>query len=121
MANKLTSDAFFNRFKASSLLLLSCPIKVALFDRKLSLNKFVLIMKQKGFIYDYYLLKVVLNGKANNHFNLHYFTHLYNVLNLPMPTPDYLYKSALRWEEIKQFKKERRNTNRIKRGLEPIL
>jgi len=120
MANKLTSDAFFNRFKAQSLLLFSCPIKVALFDRKLSLNKFVLLMKSKGFIYDYYLLKVVLDGKATNQFNLHYFTHLYNVLNLPMPTPEYLFNCHQRLIEIKAFKLERRNANRIKKGLDPV-
>lgn len=86
----------------------------------MSVNKLTKLLRSKGFIYDFHLLSIVLRGKANNHFTLHYFTHIYNVLSLPMPTPEYLYKSYLRWEEIKQFKLERRNANRIKKGLQPV-
>lgn len=120
MANKLTSDAFFNRFKSTSLRLFGCPIRVELFDRKMSLNDLVILLKKNGFIYDYYLLKVVLDGKATNNFTLHYFTHIYRVLNLPMPTPEYLFNCHQRLIEIKAFKLERRNANRIKKGLQPV-
>jgi len=119
MANKLTSDAFFNRFKSTSLRLFGCPIRVELFDRKMSLNDLVILLKKNGFIYDYYLLKVVLDGKATNQFNLHYFTHIYRVLNIPL-TGEVLYTSIQRWEQIKAFKLDRRNANRIKKGLEPV-
>ena len=117
--NKTINSAFFNQFKSSCMSLLSYPIKVALYERKLTKKDLIKLLAKHGFVYDYYLMVVSLDGKANN-FSLHYFTHIYNVLGLPMPTPDYLYESYQRWEEIKQFKKQRRNANRIKKGLEPI-
>ncbi len=99
--------------------LLSYPIKVALYERKLTKKDLIKLLAKHGFVYDYYLMVVSLDGKANN-FSLHYFTHIYNVLNLPQPTYNYINQSALRWNEIKQYKKDLRNTNRIKKGLEPI-
>lgn len=116
----MTSNAFFNSFKSTSYLLYSYPIKVSLFERKMSVNKLTKLLKSKGFIYDFHLLCIVLRGKANNHFTLHYFTHIYNVLGLPLPTPEYLHTCYVKHKDIENFKKERRNTNRIKRGLEPI-
>ena len=59
-------------------------------------------------------------GQNNASISLHYYSNIYNILNLPFPSVDYLHKSYLKWEEIKQFKKERRNISRIKRGLPPI-
>lgn len=116
----MTSNTFYDAFKAHSYLLFSYPIRVALFERKTSVKELIKMLAKKGYIYDFNLLQITLQGKANNHFTLHYFTHLYKILSLPYPSPEYLYKSFVRWEEIKEFKKERRNTNRIKRGLEPI-
>lgn len=118
--NVMTNNAFYVQFKSTSLSLFGIPIRVELYERKMSLRAFILLLKSKGFVYDYYLLKVVLDGKANNHFNLHYFTHLYDVLSLPFPSADYLHKSHLKWQEIKQFKKEQLNISKIRRGLSPI-
>ena len=122
MSNKQTKtpdNTFFNSFKHTSMKIYSYPIRVALFERKLSRNQFIKILSKKGLIYEYYLLSAILEGKASSGFNLHYFSHLYRALNIPL-TIDTLFTSAIRWDEIKQFKKERRNTNRIKRGLEPV-
>jgi len=116
----MTNNAFFDSFKARSFIMYSNPIRVALYERKMTLKELVEILAKKGFIYDYHLLCVVVRGKAHNHFTLHYFTHIYRVLNLPMPTPEYLYQSYLRWEDIKSIKLEQRNANRIKRGLLPV-
>ena len=117
--SKPINSAFFNQFTSSCMSLLSYPIKVALYERKLTKKDLIKLLAKHGYIYDYYLMVVNLDGKANN-FSLHYFTHIYKVLNLPQPTYSYINGSALRWFEIKQYKKEQRNINRIKRGQEPI-
>ncbi len=116
----MTKNLFFINFKATSYRLYSYPIRVKLYELKMPLKSMINLLSSKGFIYDYDLLKIIFNGGATNHFNLHYFTHIYNVLGLPMPTPEYLYKSWLRWEEIKAIKLEQRNAGRLKRGLPPV-
>lgn len=118
--NKNLNSAFFNQFKSSCLSLLSYPIKVTLYERKLTKKNLIKLLAKDGYNYNYYLMVVTLDGKANNQFNLHYFTNIYNILSLPLPTPQYLFDSFKRWEEIKQFKLDRRNTNRIKKGLLPV-
>lgn len=110
-------NAFFNSFKSSSYLLYSYPIKVALFERKISVKRLVKIMQLKGFVYNYDLLYVSLSGRAFNNFNLNYFVNIYNVLGLPLPTPDYLYKSWLRWEEIKEIKRQSAIANKALKAL----
>lgn len=117
--NKTLYSAYFNQFKGSCMNLLSYPIKVALYERKLTKKDLINLLAKHGYVYDYYLLVVNLDGKANN-FSLHYFTHIYKVLNLPQPSYSYINESALRWFEIKAFKLEQRNINRIKRGQLPI-
>lgn len=116
----MTRNAFFDSFKAQSYLIFSYPIRVALYERKMSVKELIKLLKSKGFIYDFNLLQITLQGKATNHFTLHYFTHIYRVLNLPLPDAEYLLNSYQRWNEIKAFKLERRNANRIKKGLEPV-
>lgn len=116
----MTNNAFFNSFKARSFIMYSNPIRVNLYDRKMTLKELVKLMAKKGYVYDYDLLCIIVRGKAHNHFTLHYFTHIYNVLGIELSI-DTLFTSYQRWEQIKQFKKDRRNTNRIKKGLEPIL
>lgn len=98
----------------------SYPIRVALYERKMSVKELIKLLKSKGFIYDFNLLQITLQGKATNHFTLHYFTHIYRVLNLPLPDAEYLLTSYQRWEQIKAFKLDRRNANRIKKGLQPV-
>jgi len=115
----LQNSTFLNRFKSLSYSLYGTPIRVELYERKMTLKELILLMKSKGFIYDYYLLKVSLDGKATNNFNLHYFSHIYRVLNIELSI-DLLNDSFKRWEQIKQYKKEQRNINRIKRGKQPI-
>jgi hypothetical protein len=122
MANNTNNDAnkaYFNHFKHTSMALYSYPIRVALFDLKLTRNQFIKILAKHGLIYEYYLLSAILEGKASSNFNLHYFSHLYRVLNIPFSF-DTLATSIQRWEEIKAFKLERRNANRIKKGLLPV-
>lgn len=116
----MANNTFYHSFKARSYVIFSTPILVALFERKMTLKQLINLLAKHGFIYKYDLLKIVLRGKATNNFTLHYFTHIYRVLHLPPPTPEYLYTCHQRLIEIKQFKKQRRNTNRIKKGLEPI-
>jgi hypothetical protein len=115
----LSNSTFLNRFKSLSYSLYGTPIRVELYERKMTLKELIELLAKYGFVYDYYLLKVSLDGKATNNFNLHYFSHIYRVLNIKLDSSTF-YSSALRWEEIKQFKKERRNINRIKRGLDPV-
>jgi len=118
--NKTSISAYFNSFKNRSMALYGYPIRVKLFDLKLSKKAFIKILAKHGLNYDYFLMCAMLEGRASSGFNLHYYSHLYRFLNIPL-TGEVLYTSIQRWEEIKQFKKQRRNTNRIKKGLEPIL
>lgn len=111
--------SYFNSFKHSSMFMYGCPIRAALYDRKMTKKKLIELLAQYGLIYNYRLLCAVLEGRASSNFNLHYFSHIYRVLNIPINAHT-VYNGLLRWEEIKQFKKQRRNTNRIKKGLEPI-
>jgi hypothetical protein len=110
----MINKAYFNTFKELSFSLYSYPIKVRLFELKMNLKEFIKLLSKDGLNYDYELLKIVLRGKANNQFNLHYFTHMYNVLNLPFPTPEYLHSSYIRWKEIKEFKNARLISNKKK-------
>jgi hypothetical protein len=119
MPSKSDNTAYFNSFKHRSMALYSYPIRVALFERKLTKNAFIKLLAKHGLIYEYYLLCSVLEGKASSNFNLHYFSHLYRVLNIPLNI-DTLCSSVIRWNEIKQFKLDRRNANRIKKGLQPV-
>ena len=115
----MSNSTFLNRFKSLSYSLYGTPIRVELYERKMTLKELINLLKSKGFIYDYYLLKVSLDGKATNNFNLHYFSHIYKVLNINLDN-DTFYTYALRWEQIKAFKLDRRNANRIKKGLLPV-
>jgi hypothetical protein len=117
---KTSNSTYFNSFKNISMALYGYPIRVKLYDLKLSKKAFIKLLASNGLIYDYYLMCAMLEGRASSGFNLHYFSHLYRALNIPL-TIDTLCSSFIRWNEIKQFKKERRNTNRIKKGLDPIL
>lgn len=116
----MANNTFYHSFKARSYTIFSTPILVELFDRKMTLKQLIDLLAKNGFIYKYDLLKIVLRGKATNNFTLHYFTHIYRVLNLPLPDAEYLLNSYQRWEQIKQFKLDRRNANRIKKGLQPV-
>jgi hypothetical protein len=112
-------NTFFNHFKHTSMKLYSYPIRVKLYDLKLSKKAFIKILASNGLIYDYNLMCAVLEGRATSNFSINYFTHLYRVLNLAL-TIELLSSSVIRWEEIKQFKLDRRNANRIKKGLQPV-
>ncbi len=115
----MIDKTYFNSFKQLSFSLYSYPILVRLFDLKMNLKEFIILMNKNGLKYDYELLKVVLRGKANNNFNIHYFTHMYNVLSLPLPSAKYLYECQLRWEQIKEFKKIRSINNKKKQVKTP--
>lgn len=117
--SKPLDNNFFNQFKRTSMLMYSYPIRVKLFDLKLSKKAFIKILAKKGLIYDYYLMCAVLEGRASSSFSINYFTHLYKALNITL-TIDLLTHSFKRWEEIKAFKLDRRNANRIKKGLQPV-
>ena len=115
----MSNSTFLNRFKSLSYSLYGTPIRVELYERKMTLKELIKLLAKYGFIYDYYLLKVSLDGKATNNFNLHYFSHIYKVLNITLDN-DTFYTYAFRWEQIKAFKLDRRNANRIKKGLQPV-
>lgn len=99
---------------------LNCPIRVALFEQNISVNTLLSMVQGKGIKYTYFGLSAFIDGKNISNLSLTYISNLYEVLNLPIATPEYLYKSYLRWEEIKQFKLDRRNANRLKKGLLPV-
>ena len=98
------------------------PIRVALFERSISVPTLVNQLNLKGIKIAYSAngINACIMGTNTNSISLHYISNIYEVLDLPLPTPQYLYDSFKRWEEIKAFKLERRNTNRIKKGLQPV-
>jgi hypothetical protein len=99
---------------------LNLPVKIALFERNLSLRGLTYMLNQTRYKYTYSSLNAFMYGINSNSLSFNYVSNIYEALNLPQPTPQYLYESFLRWEEIKAFKLERRNTNRIKKGLQPV-
>lgn len=99
---------------------LNLPIRVALFERSISVPSLCSLLELNGFKYTVYGVNSFLMNISTSYLNFTYVANIYEVLNLPIPTPEYLYQSYLRWEEIKQFKLERRNANRVKRGLLPV-
>lgn len=102
--------------------LLFYPIKVALFERSISIPILANELNKRsiGINYTSNSLHNCFYGKNTSSISLHYYSNIYSYLSLPVATPQYLFESYQRWEQIKQFKKDRRNTNRIKKGLEPI-
>jgi hypothetical protein len=99
---------------------LNLPIRVALFERSISVPYLCTLLELKGFKYNVYGVNSFLMNTNISNLNFNYVSNIYEALNLPLPTPQYLYDSFKRWEEIKAFKLERRNTNRIKKGLLPV-
>jgi hypothetical protein len=99
---------------------LNLPIKIALFERCISLRSLTYQLNETRFKYTYASLNAFVYGMNSSSLNFNYVANIYEVLNLPLPTPQYLYESFLRWEEIKSFKLDRRNANRIKKGLLPV-
>lgn len=111
----MQNNTFLNRFKSLSYSLYGTPIRVELYERKMTLKQLIKLMAKHGFVYNYYLLKVSLDGKATNNFNLHYFSHIYKVLNITLDNNTF-YKYAVRWEQIKEFKKNRAIENKLKKN-----
>ena len=97
-------------------------IKVALFERSISVPILVneLNKKSLGIKYTVDSLHNCSTGKNTSSISLHYYSNVYIHLGLPLPTTEYLHQCYLRWEEIKAFKLNRRNANRIKKGLAPV-
>ena len=98
------------------------PIKVALFERSISVPTLVkeLNAKPLGIKYTLHGLENCFKGINTASISLHYYSNIYIHLSLPLPTIEYLHYSFQRWEEIKALKLDVRNTNRIKRGLLPV-
>jgi len=99
---------------------LNLPIRIALFERSISVPYLCTLLQSKGFKYTVSGLNSFLMNTNTSYLNFTYVANIYEVLNLPIATPQYLYESFLRWEQIKQFKLDRRNANRIKKGLQPV-
>ena len=99
---------------------LNLPIRIALFERSISVPSLCTLLELNGFKYTVSGINSFLLNSNTSYLNFTYVANIYEVLDLPIPTPEYLYRSYLRWEEIKQFKLERRNTNRVKKGLLPV-
>jgi hypothetical protein len=97
-------------------------IKVALFERSISVPILVKELNKKplGIKYTVDSLHNCSNGKNTTSISLHYYSNVYIHLGLPLPTTEYLHQCYLRWLSIQSFKLERRNANRIKKGLLPV-
>jgi len=102
--------------------LLFYPIRVALFERSISVPTLVNQLNLKGIKIAYTAngINACIMGTNTNSISLHYISNIYEILSLPIATPQYLFESFQRWEQIKAFKLDRRNANRIKKGLQPV-
>ncbi len=78
------------------------------------------MVNRGGIKYTYNGVASFLFNKSTSNLSFTYVSNIYEVLNLPIATPQYLFESYQRWEQIKAFKLDRRNANRIKKGLDPV-
>jgi hypothetical protein len=77
-------------FNASLCIILAKPILNELKSRKLSINKFIEQLNNDGFKYYYSGFTSAVRGKNPFIQNFTYFSKLYNYLNLPFPSLEYL-------------------------------
>jgi len=110
----------YRKHNQSIHLMLSYPIKVTLHERSINLPYVINLLEQKGFKYSYNGVKSSINGYNSSNINFNYFTNIYSVLGLPVMTIELLNEYYQRWLDIQSFKLERRNANRIKKGLQPV-
>ena len=99
---------------------LNYPIRVALFEQNISVNTLLSMVQGKGIKYTYFGLAAFIDGKNISNLSLTYISNLYEALSLPCPDANYLLESYNKWLSIKAFKLDRRNANRIKKGLQPV-
>ena len=92
--------------------ILIAPIKVALFDRKMTINALVLLLKTNGIKLNYEGLKTAMRGTNPYIKSIDYYSKIYFCLNLPEPSAEYLLKCNLRLEEIKIIKSKRAQENK---------
>lgn len=111
--NKTPNNIFFNSFKHTSMALYGYPIRVKLYDLKMSKKAFIKLLASNGLIYEYYLMCAVLEGRATSNFSINYFCHLYKALDIQLNI-DTLCSSVIRWNEIKEYKKNRAIENKLK-------
>ena len=98
------------------------PIKVALFERSISMPTLVKELNKLSLGINYTLdgLENCFKGINTASISLHYYSNIYNYLGLPFPNTEYLHQSYLRWNEIKELRINQRNVNRLKKGLLPV-
>ena len=83
---------YLNEYNNLICRLVSLPILIRL--NELSINKVILIklLNKQGFKYSYSGLSAALNGHNFRAININYFSKIYFVLDIPLPSVEDLYK-----------------------------
>lgn len=82
--------AYIDNFSKSLALILSLPIKDELKRRKCSIMQLQKELTARGYKYNYTSLVNAMQGRNPYVVNLTYFSRIYEHLELPIPTIDYL-------------------------------
>ena len=91
---------------------LAAPIKVALFEKKMTVKELLKLLKNNGVNLNYDGFKSAMKGTNPYIKYLVYYSKIYFYLGLPEPSAEYLLKCTLRLEEIKTIKSVRAQENK---------
>jgi hypothetical protein len=87
--------------------LLFLPIKLALHEQTITYKQLVSIMQEKGFKYTLDSLSGTRAGINFSVDNFNYFTKIYDALNLPEITLEYLMECREKYDKIKPQRKKK--------------
>jgi hypothetical protein len=83
------------------------PIKLALHEQKKTYKQLVSIMEQRGFKYSLNSLFATRHGQNNTINNFNYFTKIYDALNLPDITLEYLMECREKYNKLKPQRRKK--------------
>ena len=102
----------YTKFNISFGNILAAPIKVTLFDRKMTVKALFMALEKNGIKLNYEGLRSALKGRNPYVISIDYYSKIYFCLNLPEPSAEYLLKCEQRFEEIKIIKSKRALENK---------
>lgn len=87
--------------------LLFLPIKLALHQQSITYKELILIMQEKGFKYSLNSLAATRSGVNFSIDNFNYFTKIYDALNLPPITLEYLLECREIYNKLRPQRKNK--------------
>jgi hypothetical protein len=83
------------------------PIKLALHEQSITYKELILIMDKRGFKYTLNSFNATRHGVNHSIDNFNYFTKIYDALNLPDITLDYLMECREKYNKIKPQRRKK--------------